>query len=187
MKAFYFSKRLLIFSAAILILTFGIYSCKDNKKNTDNNSPAIQQNKNDNVDKNNSLDNNSSAIQQNKNDNLEEEIIINENYADSEIYTFTGTIDEFYEDGSILVYSPDFGIEFDYKVIVEFDENTVVDNFELKENQHIKFDVYSLVKKGKPLTVVASKLTLLNEVSTQREDEAKRIAALKEKADALSK
>ena len=184
MKTFNFIKRLLIFSLAVLILASGLYSCKGNKNNNEKNPSVVQQ---DNNDKNNSLDKNPSAIQQDKNDNKEEEIIVNENYADSELYTFTGTVDEFYEDGSILVYSPDFGIEFNYKVIVEFDDNTVVDNFELRENQHISFDVYSAVKKSKPLTVVASKLTLIKEVSTQREDEEKRIAALKEKADALSK
>lgn len=115
-------------------------------------------------------------------ENKEEEIIINNNYADSEPYYFTGTVDEIYDDGSILVYSPDFRVNFNYKVIVEFDENTVVDNFELRENQHIDFEVYSAVKKSEPLTVVASKLTLLNEVSTQREEEAKRIAELEERA-----
>ncbi len=114
-----------------------------------------------------------------------EEIVTNDNYADSELYYFTGTIDEIYEDGSILVYSPDFRVNFDYKVIVEFDENTVVDNFELRENQHVKFEVYSSVKKSEPLTVVAAKLSLLNEVSTQREEEAERIARLEEKAAAI--
>lgn len=116
-----------------------------------------------------------------------EEIIINENYSDSELYTFDGTVDEIYEDGSILVYSPEFRVDFNYMVIVEFDENTVTDNFELAENQHIKFEVYSEVKKSEPLTVVAAKLTLLNQVSTQREEEAARIAALeKQVQDVLS-
>ncbi len=119
-------------------------------------------------------------------ENKEEEIITNDNYANSELYDFTGTIDEIYEDGSILVYSPDFRVNFDYRVIVEFDENTVIDNFELRENQHVKFYVYSAVKKSEPLTVVASKLTLLNEVSTQREEEAARIARLEEKVEALT-
>lgn len=115
-----------------------------------------------------------------------EEIITNDNYADSELYNFTGTIDEIYDDGSILVYSPDFRVNFNYMVIVEFDENTVVDSFELRENQHVEFSVYSSVKKSEPLTVVASKLTLLNEVSTQREEEAERIARLEEKVTALA-
>ena len=170
MKTINFSKRLLLSATAILIVALGFYSCKENKKSG-----------------NNSIDTNPPTVQQNQNDKQDEDVIINENYADSELYTFTGTIDEFYDDGSILIYSPDFSIEFDYKVIVEFDENTVIDNFKLKENQHIQFDVYSAVKKSKPLTVVASKLTLLNEVSTQREDEAKRIADLNEKAAKYNK
>lgn len=111
-----------------------------------------------------------------------EEIIVNENYADSESYTFTGTVDEIYDDGSILVFSPEFKVNFNYNVIVEFDENTVIDNFTLKENQLVEFEVYSAVKKSEPLTAVAKKLTLLNEVSTQHEEEAAIIA--KEEAEA---
>ena len=111
----------------------------------------------------------------------EEEIIINEDYANSELFAFEGTVDEIYEDGSILVYSPDFRVNFNYKLIVEFDENSVIDGFKLANNQHIKFEVYSAVKKSKPLTMVASKLTLVKEVSTQREEEAERIAALEQK------
>ena len=114
-----------------------------------------------------------------------QEIITNENYADSDLFVFTGTVDEIYEDGSILVYSPDFRANYNYTVKVEFDENSVIEDFRLKENQHIRFEVYSEVKKSEPLTVVASKLTLLNEVSTQREEEAERIARLEAQAQAI--
>lgn len=115
-----------------------------------------------------------------------EEVITNHDYADSELYDFTGTVDEIYEDGSILVYSPEFRVNFNYRVIVEFDENSVIDGFELAENQHIKFEVYSEFKKSNPLTVVAAKLTLLNEVSTQREEEAERIAQQEEQIKNLN-
>lgn len=109
-------------------------------------------------------------------ENKNEEIIINENYADSALISFEGTVDEIYEDGSMLIYSPFFSINFDYKAIVEIDENTVfTDGFEPKVNQCIKYDVYSAVKKSEPLTVVASKLTLISEESTQRKEEEKRI------------
>ena len=108
-------------------------------------------------------------------ENKKEEIIINENYADSALISFEGTVDEIYEDGSMLIYSPFFSVNFNYKAIVEIDENTVfTDNFEPEVNQCIKYDVYSAVKKSEPLTVVAATLTLVDENSTQREDEQKR-------------
>ena len=120
-------------------------------------------------------------------DDEEEEIKVNTDYASSELYDFTGTIEELYEDGSMLIYSPEFRVDFNYHVIVEFDENSVIDSFTPAVNQHIKFEVYSVPKKTNPLTVVASKLTLLNEVSTQREEEAARIAKVEANAAALEK
>ncbi len=116
-------------------------------------------------------------------ENKKEEIIINENYAESALISFEGTIDEIYEDGSMLIYSPFFSVNFNYKAIVEIDDNTVfTDNFEPKVNQCIKYDVYSAVKKSEPLTVVASTLTLISENSTQREDEEKRNAEIEKLA-----
>lgn len=158
-------KKITALTAALLIFTTSLYSCGDKENDTTNNGtqPGAEEN-----------------ISLPEGENKTEEIIINENYADSELYDFIGTIDEIYDDGSILVYSPEFRIGFDYKVIVEFDENTVTDNFEIAENQLVKFEVYSSVKKSEPLTVVAAKLTLLNEVSTQREEEAERLAKIDE-------
>ncbi len=118
-----------------------------------------------------------------ENENKSEEIITNENYADSELIGFEGTIDEIYEDGSMLIYSPFFGVNYNYAAIVELDENTVIDGFEVKKNQCILFDVYSAVKKSEPLTVVASKLSLVKEISTQREEEAARIEKVQKAAE----
>ena len=160
-------KKYTAITASLLILMSALYSCGKNETPNNTEQP-VQSGAEDN-------------ISMPEGENKQHEIIINDNYADSELYDFTGTIDEIYDDGSILVYSPDFRVNFNYRVIVEFDENTVIDNFELRENQHVKFEVYSEVKKSEPLTVVASKLTLLNEVSTQREEEAERIAQLEEK------
>lgn len=120
-----------------------------------------------------------------ENENKSEEIIINENYADSELISFEGTIDEIYADGSMLIYSPFFGVNYNYAAIVELDENSVVDGFEVKKNQQISFDVYSAVKKSEPLTVVASKLTLVKEISTQREEEAARIEKVHQAAEKI--
>ena len=106
-----------------------------------------------------------------ENENKKEEIIINDDYASSSLISFDGTIDEIYDDGSMLVYSPFFGVNFNYMVIVESDENTTVDSFEPKINQCVRFDVYSAVKKSEPLTVVAKNLSLVKEISTQREEE----------------
>ena len=120
-----------------------------------------------------------------ENENKAEEIITNENYADSELIDFEGTIDEIYEDGSMLIYSPFFGVNYNYAAIVEIDENTDMGDFEIKKNQCIRFDVYSAVKKSEPLTVVASKLTLVKEVSTQREEEAARIEKVQQAAEKI--
>ncbi len=158
-------KKMAALAATLMLFASAMYSCTDKENDTTNNGtqPGAEEN-----------------ISMPEGENKNEEIIINENYADSELYDFIGTIDEIYDDGSILVYSPEFRIDFDYKVIVEFDENTVTDNFEISENQLVKFEVYSSVKKSEPLTVVAAKLTLLNEVSTQREEEAERLAKIEE-------
>lgn len=118
-----------------------------------------------------------------ENENKKEEIIINENYADSELFEFEGTIDEIYEDGSMLIYSPFFGVNFDYKVIVELDANTKECDFEPKINQQIKFNVYSAVKKSEPLTVVASDMSLVKDVSTQRAEEEERKQKVQENLD----
>lgn len=130
----------------------------------------------------NKKDNN--TVVQPDGENKKEEIIINENYADSALISFEGTIDEIYDDGSMLIYSPFFSVNFNYKAIVEIDENTVfTDDFEPKVNQLIKYDVYSAVKKSEPLTVVASTLTLVNETSNQREEEEKRNAEIEKLAE----
>lgn len=115
-------------------------------------------------------------------ENKKEKIDINENYAESELFDFEGTIDEIYDDGSILIYSPMFGVNFNYKAIIEFDQNTSVPDFKLAENQLVKFDVYSAVKKSEPLTLVASKLTLISETSKQREEEEARRANVRQNA-----
>lgn len=122
-----------------------------------------------------------------ENENKKEEIIINENYADSELFEFEGTIDEIYEDGSMLIYSPFFGVNFDYKVIVEADANTKALDFEPKINQQVKFNVYSAVKKSEPLTVVASDMSLVKEVSTQRAEEEARKQKVQENLDKFLK
>lgn len=173
----YTSKRkILSIIAAGMLVAFSFASCTKNPGNgdggkNDGESPS-----------NNAAD----VIDIPDNKDNEEEVVVNENYAESELYDFTGTVDEIYEDGSILVYSPDFGVNFNYMVIVEFDENSVIDNFELAVNQHVAFEVYSLPKKANPLTVVAAKLTLLNEVSTQRqEEEAKRNELEKQVIDTI--
>lgn len=126
-------------------------------------------------------------IQLPENEDKKEEIIINENYADSELYVFEGTIDEIYDDGSMLVYSPSFGINFNYMVIVEKDASTKAPSFEPKVNQHIKFSVYSAVKKSEPLTVVAYDMELVKEVSTQKADEEARKADVKKELDKILK
>lgn len=167
-------KRILICVIASSVMTFGFYSC-NNKSDKDENNGTEQ------IESNESTSGADEIISMPEGEEKAEEIIINENYADSELFVFEGTVDEIYEDGSILVYSPDFRVNYNYKLIVEFDENSVIDGFELSENQHIRFEVYSAVKKSKPLTMVASKLTLVNEVSTQREKEAERIAELEQK------
>ena len=167
-------RKITALTLAALIISASMYSCGDNTaKKPSENGAEVNAEDNSGAKENISLP---------AGEDKKEEIIINENYADSELYDFTGTVDEIYEDGSMLVYSPDFRVNFDYKVIVEKDANTVVDGFTVAENQHIQFEVYSSVKKSEPLTVVAAKLTLLNEVSTQREEEAKRIEALESKA-----
>lgn len=132
-------------------------------------------------------DNDKGNINLPENENKQEEIITNENYADSELISFEGTVDEIYEDGSMLIYSPFFGVNYKYAAIVELDKNSVIDGFEVKKNNQIRFDVYSAVKKSEPLTVVASKLTLVKEVSTQREQEAARIEKVQQAAEAYKK
>jgi len=109
----------------------------------------------------------------------------NENYAASEPYIFEGTIDEIYEDKSMLIYSPAFYPDFNYMVFVEFDENTVVNGFEPKINQQVKFTIYEDVKKYPPLTVVAIQLDLVKEVSTQREEEKARLEELMQRVNEL--
>ncbi len=126
---------------------------------------------------------NNGGINLPENENKTEEIITNENYASSELISFEGTVDEIYEDGSMLIYSPFFGVNYNYAAIVELDENSVIDGFEVKKNHQIRFDVYSAVKKSEPLTVVASKLSLVKEVSTQREEEAARIEKVQQAAE----
>ncbi len=118
-------------------------------------------------------------------ENENEEIIINENYASSNLMEFEGTVDEIYDDGSMLIYSPIFGMDFNYNVIVELDENTVIDNFEVNENQLVNFSVYSAVKKSKPLTVVAAKLTLISNNSNQRAEEEEYQKNLQDAAENL--
>jgi len=113
-------------------------------------------------------------------------VLTNESYADSEPYIFEGTIDEIYEDKSMLIYSPAFYPDFNYTVFVEFDENTVVNGFEPKVNQQVKFTVYSEIKKYPPLTVVARQLDLVKEVSTQRQEEAERLAELERRIQELN-
>ncbi len=106
-----------------------------------------------------------------KDKNTEEEVIINENYAESELMEFEGTIEEIYDDGSMLVYSPIFRTNFDYNIIIELDENSIIDDFEVRENQLVKFSIYSAVKKSNPLTAVAKSLTLISETSNQKAQE----------------
>ncbi len=159
-----------ILVAALLLTLCAMWSCKknpapDNAKTPNENQTDI-----------------SADINFPEGENKKEKIDINENYAESELFDFEGTIDEIYDDGSILVYSPMFGVNFNYKAIVEFDQNTSAPDFELAENQLVKFDVYSAVKKSEPLTLVASKLTLVSETSTQREEEEARLEEVRKNA-----
>ncbi len=114
-----------------------------------------------------------------------EAIEVNEDYAaDPERLEFEGTIDEIYEDGSMLIYSP-FFFQFDYKVIVETDENTDLGDFVPKENQCVLFKIYSTVKRSEPLTVVAESMSLAAEVSDQREKEAERQQRIADRVAAI--
>lgn len=107
-------------------------------------------------------------------ENRQEEIAVNDDYANSEVIDFFGTIEEIYEDGSMLVYSP-FFMNYNYHAIVETDGSTQTPDFTPREGQYIRFYVYSSVKKTEPLTIVASELSLQSETSTQKQDEEARL------------
>ncbi|MBR5307711.1 MAG: hypothetical protein IKU43_02995 [Clostridia bacterium] len=173
-------KKLTLILAAILV-TASFGGCTKNGTTQPEVSSDIIESTPENESVNDSAENEIVAPEE---ENKKEEAVSSENYADSELYDFTGTIDEIYEDGSILVFSPDFRV-LNYNVIVEFDENSVIDGFELAKNQHIRLEVYSQAKNTDPLTVVAAKLTLISETSTQHEEEEQRIKELQEKAEAL--
>lgn len=107
-------------------------------------------------------------------ENKQEESAVNDAYAKSDVIDFFGTIEEIYEDGSMLVYSP-FFMNYDYRAIVETDADTETPDFTAAEGQYIRFYVYSSVKKTEPLTIVASRLELVSETSTQKQDEEARL------------
>ena len=111
-------------------------------------------------------------------ENTKEESTVNESYANSDVIDFFGTVEEIYEDGSMLVYSP-FFMNYDYRAIVETDAETKTPDFAAAEGQYIRFYVYSSVKKTEPLTIVASRLELVSETSTQKQDEEARIERAK--------
>ena len=56
-------------------------------------------------------------------------------------------------------------------------------DFEPKINQQVKFNVYSAVKNSEPLTVVASDMSLVKEISTQRAEEEARKQKVQENLD----
>ena len=97
------TKRILAIILALSAMTAGLASCNKSEVDT-HDTPDV------------GVTDNSGAkdeIELPENENKKEEIIINDNYADSEVCDIEGIVDEIYEDGSMLVYSPFFGVNFD--------------------------------------------------------------------------
>ena len=71
-------------------------------------------------------------------------------------------------------------MNFNYTAVVEMTDTTTIDGFTPAVNQQVKFYVDSTPTNDNPLTVTAKKLELVKEASTQRAEEAERIAKIEE-------